>query len=1172
MAKKGLMRKSAAPVAFALSGLMCFSTAIAFANRNLSASAAPAAASTALFTSDYNSREEVYQATLDLNDQIAAEGMVLVKNNDNALPLTGYKPRVSVFGAASISVAVGASNTSGDTSAGEVNADADLYSSLADAGFVVNPAVKSLYENGDYRTTIVTDRGGSREVQDISESGLLNGSTWDAKLKKVEYSYNSYSDAAIIILSDTSGDETCAHSRDFDKAQKDLVKYVGEKFGKVILLINNSYPFELGWAQEADYVDSIIIVGQPGNNGFNAVGKILNGEVNPSGHLADLYAADFTVTPSYANFNVAGSVEGMVQYQDASGDQLSQTYLYQYEEGIYVGYRYYETMATLSGITVDVDTKVYPSGMDGEDWYQDHVVYPFGYGLSYTEFAYSDVSITGTVSASGKITAQVRVTNVGDAAGKDVVQLYYSAPWNENTVEKSAVVLGDYAKTSLLQPGESEVVTITLSAADMASYDSSLKNGVGGYVLDAGDYVISLRSDSHNVLTDTDENAAQATIALATTIDSGISLDTNGNDVHNQFADVTEKTEEGTFKFDSALSRSTMATATTTAAPAAYKLTAAEEAEWTQGTRVRATTDDELYAKWADKTDPKFDGNGPADPDERDATAKVTADQLIGKAYDDELWDELLDELTIDELQRLFTEGGYGTIAIDYVKLPGSHNMDGPYGWTSARGDGSWDGLKTGTDQFPLFCSAVMVACTFNKELAYEEGKMIGEQGLWGNAENGGTSNTWTGWYSPALNIHRSPFDSRGTEYYSEDPVLSGYSAANAALGAQEKGTFVTLKHFAVYNDGNGSYRAAKINAPSGFSVWATEQTLREIYLKGFEIAVKTGAATGVMTSFARIGYTYCGANYALCTEVLRNEWGFNGIVVSDIVFYGNQDGELMALAGNNLALIKANTTWNTYTADGKLDVANGGGVINVLYETIHAGNATTFDEAFEVYYGQDRYAATALYNALREGAHGIMYAIVNSNAMQIPYGATVNYDNDGTKAIAAEAGAATEVDLGGAELSTITATYGALYETDITYSITAGALPTGLSLNAETGKLTGTPTTAGTYTFTVTASAKGYESASVEYTVVVAGTNSDVISAIDGAVTDIEGKIDGAQSSINSSIDGAVDEITASVESNASSGCNGSLETGLSIIGGLLVVGAAFVAIKAVKNRKEND
>lgn len=1149
MTKKGLLRKGAIPAALALSAAFAITgIGVSFAAGGLSASAEAAASETALFTSDYDSREEVLQATLELNDQIADEGMVLVKNENEALPITNTKPRVSVFGYASTNVRVGASNESGDTSAGEAKAETDLYSSLEDAGFVVNPVTKSFYENSN-----------------ASDDNEIRGNgSWDSALKSLEYSYHSYSDAAIVNLSVTgSGDSR--HTRDYDDAQKELVEYLGTKFDKVILLVNNSYPFELGWAEDADYVDAILIVGQPGNNGFNAVGRILSGEVNPSGHLADLYAADFTVTPSFNNFNDSNAAEDMVQFVDGNGDQLGITYVYQYEEGIYIGYRYYETMATLSGITVGNVEEGQP--MDGEEWYQAHVVYPFGYGLSYTDFEYSDVKISGDITANGKITASIKVTNVGDYAGKDVIQLYYSAPYTPGGVEKSAVVLGDYAKTDLLEPGESQRVTITMSAADMASYDYNLNSGVGGYVLEKGDYTISLRSDSHTVIEDINASKAQATLALQDDITSGLNIDTEGNDVTNKFSSVTDEVlGEGTLAFNSELSRTSMATQTTTAIEGNLQLTEDEIEEWEYGMRLRTTgEDDVLYTYWADKDNPEFDGNGPADEAERDATASVVAADLIGKAYDDALWDDLLDELSIDELQRLFTQGGYGTIALDYIKLPGTHNMDGPYGWTSSSSRSSWDGLVLGTEQFPLFCSEVMVACTFNKELAYEEGKMIGEQGLWGNASSGGTANAWTGYYSPGMNIHRSPFDSRGTEYYSEDPVLMGYMAANVSLGAQEKGTFVTLKHFAVFNDGTSAYRSVRNTPlPSGTSMWMTEQTLREIYLKCFEIGVKTGSPTGIMSSFAKIGYTYCGVDYALLTEVLRNEWGFNGIVVSDIVRYANQDGEQMVLAGNNLALVTSGTTWEDFNEDGTLDVSGGGGAINILYEYIHNKGASDFNEAFEMYYADEPYMATALYNALREGAHGIIYTIVNSNAMQVPYGATVNYTGSSVAIGGLTENASGSISLGGAELSTVdNYTYGSMYST-ITYSVSSGALPTGMTLDSETGVLSGTPTAAGTYTFTVTASAPGYESASVEYTVTVGDDNSAIIDAIN----EVSDSIDLPDTNANVDLTGVESSITSVQDS-----VNGakSAAVAATVFGVLaFVASGAAVALVIIKGRKE--
>ncbi|MCD8306850.1 MAG: glycoside hydrolase family 3 C-terminal domain-containing protein [Clostridia bacterium] len=1261
MAKRKIARKTA-PFAL-LSVAVCAVLAVSGVGGSFAASADAAASSTANFTSDYSSREEVAQATIDLSEQIAAEGMVLVKN-DGALPISVSRPRVSVFGSAAISPTVGASNESGDTSAGIANADADLFSSLADAGFSVNPATKEYFANAkaleaqtDWSGAITGYTETSLDEQGIIDDYLGSDADadktsvddyaedWDAILKGTEYSYSAYSDAAIVMLSG-KGTGTSRHSRDYDNAQKALVKYLETKFDTVILLINESYPYELDWAESDDNINAILIVGRPGNNGLSAVGKILDGEINPSGHLADLYAADFTVTPSYNNFdiNADGGSTGMAYYLDESGNWIDQSRLYQYEEGIYVGYHYYETMATFeSGVTVGSDSEIvdWTTG-SGEDWYNAFVTYPFGYGLSYTTFEYSDFKVNreSFSSASNTITATVTVTNTGSVAGKDVVQLYYSAPWeaDKGYVEKSAVNLGDFAKTNLLEPGESQKITISISAADMASYDYTLNNWKGGYILDAGDYTISLRSDSHDVLVDKDGNDCSAIVTLENKIDSGIQVDTSGNDVENQFASTTAAVtgtdlsqydssandySNSGLKFDSALSRETMATTTTTA-PAKYdvtgitsisgntltigsvgnvagvKLTSQDLAELKTAMRVRTEEgdDDPLYDYWTDDNG-TLAGNGYSN----EGTLKAA--DMIGVAYGDSTWDDLLDELSIDDLVKLFEQGGYGTASVDSIALPHTFQMDGPFGWTGS--SESWEGVTLGSDTFPLFCSEVMVACTFNKDLAAAEGDMIGEQGLWGTSTSNGSSNTWTGYYSPALNIHRSPFDSRGTEYYSEDPVLSGFMAASVASGAQAKGTFVTLKHFAVFNDGSMSLRSTRsfdagyytdangdtqnyytttstdsngdaydvstyiYAGNSGISSWLTEQTLREIYLRGFEIAVKVGGATGVMSSFGKIGYTACAESYQLLTSVLRNEWGFKGIVVSDITFYPNQDGELMALAGNNLALKKYQTYTKTffddsitYNGNTRIDTRSDCAILDVLYEYANANNSATMNDAFEAYYAAYPKAAAALYNALREGAHGIIYAVVNSNAMQIPYSASVVYGGT-TTAYAAVAGQSTVIDLGGATLSTFATSYASYYSADPTYAITSGAIPAGMTFDATTGQLSGTPTAAGTYTFDVTASCAGFESTTQSFTVVVAAAASSTSSSttdgtdtasLQAQITDLQSQIEALQNS-----NGTVTETTSS--------SNGLAIAGLVI--GCVAVVAAVAAVVLILLRKKS-
>lgn len=974
--------------------------------------AAPAMAAEApTYVSGYSSKQEAKEAGAALNLEIAEEGMILLKNENNALPLAGTN--VTVLGYSAIAPAGGGS-TGGDTSAGIVKLQADIYSSLADAGITVNPTVKASYDAWLANAEIGSDAA-------IAAADLA------AEQVKWADSLTTYGDAAIIVLNAGSGvfsslTGMAVTDLSYDPEQFALVDYAAEHFETVIVLINASAPREIMELKNNDKVDAIMCIGEPGDNGFIALGEILTGKVNPSGRTTDTWAADYTKDPAYANFNKTGdAITGYGRY--TVDGELTTTYYVQYEEGIYVGYRYYETRGY----------------EDGEDWYNENVAYTFGYGLSYTTFDWEVTPVTpsGNITSADTLTFNVKVTNTGDVAGKDVVQLYYTAPYGDATtnptkIEKSHVVLGDFAKTKLLAPGESETLTLTIDVKDMASYDYVTDKT---YVLDDGTYTIKISKNAHDVV-----DSVDYTVAAKALVNTSVT----GYAVTNQFDDVTAGYLAIT---DSRLSRADFAGTMPTAAPETIELTAEEHAAWS-------------YTYGDEETDPWYTAEMPtqADAATRPAEAAVKLADLVGKDYDDPMWETLIDQLTVEEMAALINNGGFHSINLDYIGAPYAHNTDGPKGWTGSGTDAN--------DAFNKFAAEPVIAATFNKDLLYRMGVMIGEQGLWGNStQESGIAYTYTGWYAPGMNIHRIPFDSRYTEYYSEDPFLTGTMAAQVSLGAKSKGCYVSMKHFAFHNDGGGcgitftedgsmsviGYRSGA-EASSGMSTWVDEQTSREIYLKGYQIAVEDGQASYAMASFNRLGVDWIGGSYALMTEVLRNEWGFKGAVVTDIILYGNLFADQMIRAGVDYLL------------------ASGSGQGNI-------GTSVGFTD----------YDATQV-QAMRNATKHILYMVAQSNAMQIPMGAKVVYtmptttnaegDVEAIVIPAADQNKAYETPV----LTTATLnTYGAYSE--LTYEVSG--LPAGLTLDAS-GKISGTPTAAGTFEVTVTASAEGYESASVVYSIVV--------------------------------------------------------------------------------------
>jgi len=721
-------------------------------------------------------------------------------------------------------------------------------------------------------------------------------------------------------------------------------------------------------------------------------------------------------------------------YIDAEGNARAGLFT-DYEEGIYVGYRYYETRGYTESQANAAST-----------WYDDNVVYPFGYGLSYTTFdwevAGSSPAADTVITEKDTIKIEVKVTNTGDVAGKDVVEVYYTAPYTLNGIEKSHVVLADYAKTKLLEPGEEEVLTLEFDSIDMASYDWNDQNGNDnkGYELEAGEYAVKVMKNSHDVVSELTYNV-ESTILCKTSL-------VTGNSVENRFDYVNEVIESNSDK--TVLSRADwegtwpqVPTIDLESPENDGRYVSDEDfANWT----LTVTEESDKAAPWGAKQVPTV-----ADAATRPEEASITLDELVGKDYDDAVWDTLLDQLTLQEMMDLINNGGFNTIEIPYIGKPFAFDTDGPKGWS---------GTGVGGEDYTAFASAPVLASTWSKELAYEMGEIIGEQALWGNSDLEEGIKTYSGWYAPGLNTHRTPLDSRYTEYYSEDGYLAGEFAANVIQGARSKGVYVTIKHFAMHENGSFTDRGIMQGEgaeTSGLSIWCNEQAMREIYFKPFRITVEEANPGAAMSSFSRIGYTWAGASYPLLTELLRNEWGFKGFVISDIEIYNFMDANAMVRAGGDLVLSSGKQAPRQVTES--------------------AG-----DEATHI-------------TAIRQAVKNILYVVANSNAMQIPMGAAVQYN--GTELENVSVNTKYTAELGGAVLNTVTEL------TSIEYLVSSGNLPEGLELDANTGTITGTPTQSGTFTFDVTAAAAGYQSAQVTYSLVVEAAGAADNAATTGAATE---------------------------------------------------------------------
>lgn len=785
----------------------------------------------------------------ELAKDVQSEAVTLLKNDDSNLPLSGKK--VNVFGWGSTNPVYGGT---GSGSMSKQYKTVSLLDGMKQAGLKTNTELSKLYT--DYRK----DRP---EVGMFAQDWTLPEVPAKQYSDKLVSDAKDFSDEAVVVLTRVGGEGADLptdmkakgityknNSKDYDdfqkgesflqlsKTERDMIDLVTSNFKKVTLVYNGANTFQFDFLNDYPQIQSVVWCPPAGQTGFSALGEVLAGETNPSGKTSDTFLKDLTKSVSYNNFGkfeYTNMADKAAKYKGFTGDDVTAIPGFvNYSEGIYVGYKFYETASD-----------------EGLINYDDTVAFPFGYGLSYTSF---DQKLDSVKYKGGKVTVTATVTNTGDKAGKDVVEVYYNPPYTDGGIEKASKNLAGFEKTKELQPGESQKVTVKFDDDDMASYDYK---GAKAYVLEKGDYDISIQSDSHHVI---DHKAI--------TVKDTVTYDSDSN-THN--GDKTVATNQ----FDDV------------AGDVTYLSRADHFANYKEATAAPTNF------KMSDKAKETFYNNSNYDPKKFDkdsdkmpttgAKNGLKLSDMYGKDYDDADWDKLLDQLTFDDMDNLIANGGYGTQALKSV---------GKIQLTDADGPASLNNNFTGVGSIG-FPASTAFACTWNRDLAKQFGEMIGDMAHDMHV---------AGWYAPAMNIHRSAFSGRTFEYFSEDSLLSGAMASNEIAGAKSKGVYSFMKHFAL-ND-------QETNRTNMVCTWANEQSIRETYLKPFEMSVKEGGAQAVMSSFNYIGYTYAGASSNLLQTVLRGEWGFKGFVLTDYFGgYGYQNADQEVRAGNDSMLATTKIT-----------------------------------------------------------------------------------------------------------------------------------------------------------------------------------------------------------------------------------------------------------------------
>ena len=785
----------------------------------------------------------------ELAKDVQSEAVTLLKNDDSNLPLSGKK--VNVFGWGSTNPVYGGT---GSGSMSKQYKTVSLLDGMKQAGLKTNTELSKLYT--DYRK----DRP---EVGMFAQDWTLPEVPAKQYSDKLVSDAKDFSDEAVVVLTRVGGEGADLptdmkakgityknNSKDYDdfqkgesflqlsKTERDMIDLVTSNFKKVTLVYNGANTFQFDFLNDYPQIQSVVWCPPAGQTGFSALGEVLAGETNPSGKTSDTFLKNLTKSVSYNNFGkfeYTNMADKAAKYKGFTGDDVTAIPGFvNYSEGIYVGYKFYETASD-----------------EGLINYDDTVAFPFGYGLSYTSF---DQKLDSVKYKGGKVTVTATVTNTGDKAGKDVVEVYYNPPYTDGGIEKASKNLAGFEKTKELQPGESQKVTVKFDDDDMASYDYK---GAKAYMLEKGDYDISIQSDSHHVI---DHKAI--------TVKDTVTYDSDSN-THN--GDKTVATNQ----FDDV------------AGDVTYLSRADHFANYKEATAAPTNF------KMSDKAKETFYNNSNYDPKKFDkdsdkmpttgAKNGLKLSDMYGKDYDDADWDKLLDQFTFDDMDNLIANGGYGTQALKSV---------GKIQLTDADGPASLNNNFTGVGSIG-FPASTAFACTWNKDLAKQFGEMIGDMAHDMHV---------AGWYAPAMNIHRNAFSGRTFEYFSEDSLLSGVMASSEISGAKSKGVYSFMKHFAL-ND-------QETKRTEMLCTWTNEQAMREIYLKPFEMSVKEGGAQAVMSSFNYIGNTYAGADSALLQTVLRGEWGFKGFVLTDYFGgYGYQNADQEVRAGNDSMLATTKIT-----------------------------------------------------------------------------------------------------------------------------------------------------------------------------------------------------------------------------------------------------------------------
>ena len=867
--------------------------------------------------------------------KVGEEGVVLLKNN-GILPLTDTK-KLNVFGWSSTNPIYGGTGSGSSSSATAVS----ILQSLKDAGFEPNEGLSGMYveyraerptiamasqdwtvpeppvsvyndnmmnaihEYSDTAVIVIGRSGGEGADLPTDMKAVLDGTYNPAE--KVSAAPGNYGYMNAVAWNNGAYDDFEAGESylELSVTEENLVEKVCSEFDKVIVIINANNAMELGWVDDYPQIGAVLLAPGSGITGFAALGEVMSGAVNPSGRTVDTFVKDLFATPYINNIGEMSftNVDDLKQQIAAADGAYEGTLSFvNYVEGIYVGYKYYETASD-----------------DGAIKYEDYVQYPFGYGLSYTTF---EQKIDNFKADDKAVTFDVTVTNTGSVAGKDVVEVYFTPPYTDGGIEKASVNLIDFAKTEVIEPGASQTVSFAINTEDMAAFDSeSIKIPGGGYILEAGEYKVSVRSDSHTVL---DEQAF--------TIAADIDYSLNGRESDkipavNQF----EEYARGDFEV---LSRA--------GGFANYDATCGRKL-----TDEDFVMDDATRAKVEEYAFGTYDGTKYNNPEDEMPTtgAKngLTLADLTGKAYDDPAWDQLLDQLSFEDMATMINVGGWQTAPIESVGKVGTSDCDGPAGLSN---------FITGA-YGSAYPAETLMAMTWNKDLAYEIGTSMGQE--YQDANN-------YGWYGPAMNTHRSAFAGRNFEYYSEDGVLAGLIAASEINGAATKGVYPYIKHFAM-ND-------QETNRCSFLLTYGPEQAFREIYLKPFELAVKNyeGTSLAAMSAFNWIGTEPGCANNELLNTVLRGEWGFVGMVETDYNgSYGYQITDHCIRNGNDLMLGFNGAASNVLSDQSATAVkAMRQACKNILYTVGNSGYYTVNDQSKssglsrmqKIFYGLDALTA----------------------------------------------------------------------------------------------------------------------------------------------------------------------------------------------------------------------